>query len=549
MKTVYRNAQIYTVNPSADWAEEMIVEDGKIIYIGEATNELCDSYIDCAGRFIMPSFIDSHTHPGFVSKSLWHIQLPEVNSADELFGFLKEYGKVHPKEEEPFLFFEYYPTGLFGTEGPTREMLDECINDRPCLVEDASGHMTWVNSRLLELMEVDKNTPDPSPISVYMRDADGTPTGWIKEGAWFERISTAYQNMDWYPPDGLAKENLAKVYEILTSYGCTGIFCAFLEDEQELKSTWELDMEGNLPFYYDAAVRCDDVKELPEKIKYLRELQKKYTTDHITVNTMKIFIDGTMADGTAGLLEPLSNDPEHKNCGRSNLTKEELIEYFTICNSERLDVHIHTVGDRSFREICDAVEVVQSMNQWNIQVVIAHCGVVDDSDVRRPAQQGDTLNLTPHWMGGVFGDSAIEYLGMERWLNQGCYKDLVYSGATVALSSDTISYEELNRSYPLFGIEIANTRVDIEAPLDPEKYPGSICPPEEEKLPLDVLIEGYTLGSAKQMHIEDKTGTLEIGKSADFIILSDNPFEVEPGEIHNIKVETVYFEGRLIMQQ
>ncbi len=543
MKTVYRNAKIYTVNSRQPWAQEMLVDNGKIIYIGETTGNKYDNSVDCGGRFIMPSFTDSHTHPGFVSKSMWHIELPDFETAEDLMDYIRTYGETHTKEEIPFLFFEYYPTGLFGTEGPVKEMLDSCINDRPCLVEDASGHMTWVNSKLLDLMEVDKNTQDPSPVSVYMRNSEGDPTGWIKEGAWFQDIDKAYRNMNWYPPDGLAKENIAKVYDIFKGYGCTGIFCAFLEGEQEIKSTYELDMEGRLNLYYDASVRCDDLKDLKTRIRYLRDLQRRYTTDHITVNTMKLFIDGTMADGSAGLLEPMSNDPEQKNCGRTNLSKEDLIEYFTICNEEGIDVHIHTVGDRSFRNICDAVELIKKQGDWRIQVVIAHCGVVNRQDVKRPAQLGITLNLTPHWMGGVFGDSAVEYLGMDRWINQGCYKKLVFSGATVALSSDTISYEELNRSYPLFGIQIANTRVDIEYPLDPKKYPESICPPKEECLPLQTLIEGYTLGSAKQLHIEDKTGSLETGKSADFIILSENPFEVKPENLHKIEVESVFFEG------
>lgn len=554
MKTIYKNALIYTVDQNNPWADMLVVEDKKISFVGkekDAGKEAAkaDRIIDCEGKMIFPSFIDSHCHPGWVSESMWHVILPDFYTLDELKGFVKKYLDTHPKEEEAFVLFEYYLPEIFQDEQPRREMLDDIAPDRPVLLNDFSGHMSWCNTKMLELMGVDKDTPDPDELAVYDREEDGTPTGWIKEMAWTHHVENMYKKLNWFPPDGLAKENISKVFNIMAGFGYTGMFCAFIEDEQELKSAYELDREGKLNAYFDASYRCDSIEELDDAIQKVKELSTKYTTEHVKINTMKLFIDGTMAIGNVGLLEPLSNDPEQENCGVMALSEEELVTYFTKCNRADLDVHIHTCGDRSFRSICNAVEKIQRNEAWNILVTIAHCGIVNEADYGRPAELGISLNLTPHWCGGEYGDSAIEYIGYDRWINQGTYRPLVYSGALVAMSSDTISYEEIHRSNPFVNFEIGNTRVDPEYPLDPETYPGSVMPPAEDSLPYDVMIEGFTLGGAKQMHIDHLTGSLEAGKNADFVIVLQNIFETEPAEVHKIEVLETVFEGKTIYRK
>lgn len=547
MKSVYKNGKIYTINKAMPWASVMVVEDGDISYIGDEP-VVGDEVVDLGGRMVMPSFIDSHTHLGYIASGVFHIKMPLFETVEEILTFVGEYAGKHPKEEVPFLYFDYYMAEIFGDTEPSKELLDSVVNDRPCLLQDFSEHACIVNSKMLELLGIDKNVPNRNDINIYVRDEEGNPTGWIKEAAWWEDQETMYEKLGWNPDQFLEPEHMESFYGKMNAYGISGAFNAFITEEKELASTYALDKAGKLNFYFDASYRQDGLEGLDDAIATIKELQKKYTSERVKINTLKTFIDGTMAQGSAGLLEPLSNDPEGKNCGNCLYNAEELVEYFTKANDAGLDVHIHTVGDRSFRNICDAVEVMREKEgeNWKCMVTIAHCGIVHPDDAGRPGKLGITLNLTPHWMGGMFGDDAIEYIGYDRWLNQGMSRDLIASGATVALSSDTVTNFEFNRSYPFFGIEIANTRVDIEYPLDPAKYPGSIMPPAEEFLPLDVLLEGYTLGSAKQMRIDDITGSLEVGKRANFIVLSDNCFEVPADKIHEIKIDMHVFEGKVI---
>lgn len=552
MKTIYKNARIYTMNPVQPWAEEIVIDGDKIHYVG-ARKSFCDpvdAVIDCQRKMMLPSLIDSHCHPGFVGKSMWHVKLPLFEQVEDLIAYIADFAAAHPKEEIPFLYFDYYKTELFDENGPKKEMLDRAVSDRPCIVVDFTEHMSWLNSRALELMEIDKDTPDIDELRVFWRDKEGNPTGWVKELAYKDYLERAYEKIGWYPPNGLSEAGLRPVFDQMTRWGYAGMFVGFLEDEQEIKSVYEMEQNGKLHFYYDASIRCDSLRELPDQIRLLREWRRKYATEHITLNTIKLFLDGTAASGSAGMLEPLANDPAGTNCGTTALDYEELVEYIRICNAEKLDVHMHIVGDRSFRMVCDAVETLRKeYGSLEIQVVIAHACLVDEADRKRPRELGISINITPHWNAGMYGESGLPILGRDRWLQQGSFLEIIESGAQVAFSTDTTSMFEFNRSNPFWGIQCGHTKVDIEYPLDANKYPGSVMPPEEEKIPIEYALKGFTIEGAKQMRIADKTGSLEVGKKANLIVLSDNCFEIDPFRIKDIEVIYSLFEGSVIVDK
>ena len=552
MKTIYKNARIYTMNPQQPWAEEIVIEGDKIHYIGARNSfqEPVDTVINCRGKMMLPAFIDSHCHPGFVSQSMWHQKLPLFDRVEDLIEYIANFAAAHPKEEIPFLYFDYYKTELFDENGPKKELLDQAVSDRPCIAIDFTEHMSWLNSKALELMEIDKHTPDVDELRVFWRDEEGNPTGWVKELAYKEHLEKAYEKIGWYPPQGLSKEGLRPVFDQMTQWGYGGMFVGFLEGEQEIKSVYEMDQRGELHFYYDASIRFDSLQELPDKIHLLKKWRKQYTSEHITLNTIKLFLDGTVASGSAGMLAPLANDPAGTNCGTTALDYEELVEYLRICNKEKLDVHLHIVGDGSFRMVCDAVaELRGTCSSWDIQVIIAHACLVNKADRKRPHKLGISINITPHWNAGMYGESALPVLGRDRWLQQGSFLEIIESGAQTAFSTDTTSMFEFNRSNPFWGIQCGYTKVDIEYPLDPKKYPGSVMPPENEKIPIEYALKGFTIEGAKQMRIADKTGSLEAGKKANLILLSDNCFEVDPFHIKDIEVIYSLFEGSVTIDK
>ena len=559
MATVLTNALIYTMDEASPWAETLIFEGDRITYVGKDNPSIWameagenPKVIDVKRRMIIPGIIDSHTHPGMVSQSSWHIKLPWTHDVDEILDFIREYAKDHPKEEAPFLYFEYYPTDLFGALGPKKELLDSAISDRPCLCQDFGDHMHWINSKMIELMEVTKDTPDPTPgLEMFVRDEEGAPTGWVKEWAWYHFTEKLYNKIGWEPPMVMTPKLMTKFFKFFKEHGVTGMGEGILEGEAQISSMYELDKKEKFKLYYDGVLRFWDYEELPDKIKELRYFQKKYTTKHIKINTMKLFLDGTNESGNSALLHPHLNDPSGKNYGEIKMDTEDLKKCMVLLNKENVDLHIHIVGDRGFRVACDAIELAQKESQgngdnWGIQVVFAHCELVDPEDMLRPGKLGITINWTPHWSGGYFGEEAIPYIGEEKWRTMYQFNPMIDSGALVTFSSDVVTFYELHRANPFFGIQVGHTKVDPEFPLDGERFPGSRRPEANACLSRETLIKGYTINGAKQLHWENEMGSLEVGKLANLNIISDNYFEVPAEEISSIGFDTVIFEGEVV---
>ena len=126
------------------------------------------------------------------------------------------------------------------------------------------------------------------------------------------------------------------------------------------------------------------------------------------------------------------------------------------------------------------------------------------------------------------------------------FSEMLDNGTCLALSSDVFAYKEANRANPFLGMQIGATRVDPEFPMDPKRYPGSMRPPVQAKMTLEQMLKAYTTGSAYQMRLEKMKGTLEAGKSADFIVLSEDPFEMDVEDLSRIRVQQVYLDGKQI---
>lgn len=554
MTTLIKNAEIYTSDKEHPKADCIVFDDRYIRFVGTLADADMQSYedikvFDAGGRCILPGIIDSHIHPGWVTKSLWHVRLPWTEDVDELLEFVKKYGEDHPNSECPFLYFEYYPTSMFDENGPVKELLDTAINDRPVLCQDFGEHLCWVNSKMLELLEVDRDTPDPGPLETFVRDEEGNPTGWIREMAWMKFADNMFEKLGWYPPEKLSADTMEDFFRFLRDSGITAMADGFIENDDQIKGIYDLDKSGKLNVYYDGMVRFWNYEDLPEKISKLREYQELYTTEHIKINTMKLFLDGTNESGNSASLDEHINDPG--NYGEIMMETDELVKCMLMCNREKLDIHIHMVGDRAFRTGCDAVEEAQRISaekgeEWVCRPTFAHCEIVDPSDMGRPAELGIFINWSCHWSGGYFGEEAMNYYTEEKWRRMYQFNPMIESGAVVDFSSDVVTGYELHRAYPFFGMQVAATRVDPEFPLDPGKYPGSVRPPESAALSVENLLKGYTINGAKQLRWQDIMGSLENGKLANMIITDRDIFKTPTDQLKDIRVETVIFDGKVI---
>ena len=551
------NGKIYKSNKEKEYAEAVCIKDRKFICVG--TTEECLKYktaetrvIDLEGRLVLPGLIDGHTHPETIAKSRWRIQMPEFDDMKELLSWVKAYCEKHPKEEIPYFFGECYPPTMFDENGPKKEWLDEYVSDRPVRLQDFTDHACWYNSKALELMEISKDTPETGTAPFFVRDDTGEPTGWVQEplpGSDVEE--TLYRNLGWHPPTEVTEETVAPFLDFLKDKGVTAILDGITEGEEAMKLFYEMDSEGRLNMYYEGTCLLESYDRLDECIATLKDWQKKYTNEHVRLHTVKFFLDRTNEMGNSASLEPLYNDPSGTNYGEINMSEAELTDTLLRLNREKIDLHIHVVCDRGFRTACNAYEAAKKKaselgESWDIFMELAHCELVHPDDMARPAELGIIINWSCHWAGGYFGEAAIDYLGQERWNTMYDFTKMLETGATVTYSSDVIGMCEEQRGNPWFGMEISATRVDLEDPLDPEKYPGSVRPPLSARLTPEQLVDGYTRTGAIPFRMKDVMGTIEEGKYANLIVLDKNLFEIPLTEIHTIDPQTVIFEGKII---
>jgi predicted amidohydrolase YtcJ len=491
--------------------------------------------------------IDAHSHPESVALDSWSITLPWTYDVEELLTFVQEYCEEHP--EIPYFYGRYYPSDLFGAEGPTAALLDEYVSDRPVKLQDFSDHCSWFNSKAMELMGIDKDTPDPAGTAEIVRDAKGNPTGWFKEGSSYSPyIGNMYEAIDWYPPKTLDFDMWSSVIDFYHSQGVIGMGDAILESEDNLKAIYDMDQAGELNMYYSVMIRVNGYKGLENAINKVKEYQQKYTTENITIDTIKYFVDGTNEIGTSYVVEPFSNDPDHENCGSLDMTLEELTDMMIRLNEEGIDLHMHVVGDGGFRVICDATEAAQNEcgNDWRIQIEMTHCELIHPEDETRPAELGIIVNWSPHWTGGYFGEAAIEWLGEARFNSMYNFQPMIEAGAIVNMGSDTVSQYEFHRASPFFGMQTAITRVDPEFPMDAEQYPGSVRPEASAAFTMDQMIKGYTINSAIQFRIDNIAGSIEKGKNADFCVIKENLYNADPFKLSEIEPSAVVFKGNVI---
>jgi predicted amidohydrolase YtcJ len=549
-----QNARIYTGDESQPWAEAAVVRDGRFAFVGSAAgwdgSEPVEFH-DLAGAVVLPGLIDSHTHPASVASSRWHVTLPRTDDAGELLAFIRQYGQSHPAAEAPFLYFEYYYINTtFPAGAPTKELLDGAISDRPVLVQESSDHSSWANSRMFEALGVTRDTPDPEPgLVMFQRDDSGEPAGLIFETAWRHYAETMWQTLGWRPPEGVTVENLRPVLQFLKDHGVTALFDAVLADEDTLRAVADLDARGELGLYYQGAPRFNSLAELPETLATVRRYQEQYGSARIRVQAVKFFLDGTNEIGNCAVLDPLASG-RHDH-GAIRMDTGELTECLLLCNAAEVDLHVHMVGDRAFRTGCDAVQAAQARaaaegSPWRIQVTFAHCELVDPADMGRPAELGIIVNWTTHWSGGYFGEEARHHLGDERWNRMYAFNEMAASGAVLTFSSDVVTQYELHRANPFFGLQVARTRVDPEVPLDPRRYPGSVRPQASSAVPLELLLRGYTIDGARQLRLEDQIGSITAGKTANFVVLSEDLFAAEDARLSEVRPTAVIFEGDLV---
>ncbi len=531
--TIIHNAKVYTLDKDQAYAQALVIENEKIIFVGDSTEALLykdkDSFIlDAKKKFIMPGLIDSHTHTALAALLLnTGINLYRAKGKKGIIQALQKYKKDNPALEL-YTGVGFYPYA-FGPNGPTKEELDEIFPDTKAFFISNNGHQAWANSKAMDFLKIDKNTPDPLPkIHYYQRDKEGDPTGFLVEGEafWPHLKSLGIGTKDAF------KISLEKFLPMMSSLGITTLYDASIPAVEEFayQAVLEIEKENNLRLRYLAShfiLSTDDAKEASSR---LAQLQKKYNTDLFQVSSIK-FVNDNSDDDNFGI----------------QFKEETLVRYLLPLLKADQDIMIHTSQDESIHQALNAIQTSKKeVPDTSSRITLAHVNMVRDEDFKRFKELGIIANIQPF---DAQGGGYYEYRYMlydAKWEHKlARYRHFFDQGVIVSSSSDYPACNKpLKECSPFHGIQIGMTRQKIDALGEEE-----ILDAKEERLTLEQSIRAYTINGAYQLRLEDKIGSLETGKEADLIVLDTDPFESDIQDIHKIKVLRTILKGKTVYEQ
>jgi len=526
-----RNGAVYTVDTERSWAEAIAISDGRIDWVGaDAEAGLWagpdTDVIDLDGKMVLPGFHDSHVHP--VSGG---IELGEcdLNAAEDLGGITATLRACGDRMPGPgWLRGGGWQLPIFPAANPRKEVLDELFPGRPVYLSAADGHSAWVSSAALELAGIDAATPDPQGGRIERDPESGEPTGTLREAA--TRLVSRH-----LPPYDLDDHvaGLRRAQQLANSFGITSVIEANA-DPQPLDAYAALDRRAKLSLRVRASMSVDLAAGV-EQIDTLRQQRETYRGSRLRAEAVKIFADGVIESHTAALLQPYLDTGDR---GPLNASPAELDDLIVALDRAGFQIHVHAIGDRAIRVTLDALETALRINRRrNMRPILAHIQLFNPRDIGRFAELGVIASFQPLW---AYADSYITdltepVLGPERsrWLYP--IASVAATGAVLACGSDW-SVSSMN---PLDGIQVAITRTPPDAPDQPPWIP-------EERIDLATAIACYTINGAYASFQERLTGSLEVGKAADLVVLERNLFEVPAGEIHAVRAVLTMLDGAVV---
>ena len=548
---IITGAKIYTSDEKQPWAEAIVIKDGKFIYVGEEAGALKyesknTRSTDLKGRFVIPGIIDSHAHPGYVDVEKYGEILE--TSREAMLAAVEKYANDHPDNE--YLRLCCWPIAMYvnGSDGPNKRELDLIVPDRPVWFASNAWHDRWLNSKALEVLGIDENSPDPKKgIATYARDQNGELTGWVKEGAGWQHFAKQFPIND-DAGKRIHEKKIVSVLQTFIEYGVTTLYDAgnFGYEDLVYGILSKLEREGKLPIRYEGTYQIFTPERTKLAISEMKRFRNTYGGERLQFNTIKLFMDGINLNRSGAMLEPYIDNPDY--VANTMLTVDELRDFLIELNQEKMDLHVHTMGDFAVRTVIDAVEAAKNIATDNFypRVTISHLELISPEDVSRIKDLDIIANFTPWWF-GVNNDDVIKVsLGTDRYANLYQPRSLFDIGVIVTFSSDEWwGGDMLNTSLsPYFGMQVGHNR---QYPKELwEEGQDKIRMPAAERLDLEMMIQGYTTNGAYQLRMEDEIGSIETGKLADLLVLDENLFDLDRYKIWKIKPSIVMIEGELL---
>ena len=530
---VLTGAAVYTVDAARSWAEAVAVRDGRIVFVGTAADARRHTgprtrVLDLSGRMVLPAFHDAHVHPVSGGVELAQCNLNDLPTAEAVLAKVRGCADAAPPDG--WIVGGGWALPVFAGGLALKEALDAVTGGRPAYLSSADGHSTWVNTRALALAGVDASTKDPENGRIE-RDARGEPVGTLREAA------SGLVGRHVPPPSPAVRlQGLRQALEKLNAAGITAVQEASAS-RAALETYREAERLGVLSARVTVSLGTDEGRG-PEQVDEMERLRSEFTSPRVRPVAAKIFADGVIEGRTAAMIEPYLDRPGFR--GEPNLPAPRLNALVGRLAAGGFNVHVHAIGDRAIRETLDAMEAAAPVRAGrDLRFQIAHAQLIRPEDVRRFRPLGVIANFQPLWAyaDAYMKDLTWPALRRELWPSMYPMRSVARTGAVLAFGSDW-SVTSLN---PLEGIQVAITR------QSPDEEPSEVMQPEEV-IDLPEALAAYTIGAAYAMGLERETGSIEVGKRGDLIVLEQNLFEVPARRVGKTRVLLTLLDGKAVYE-
>ncbi|MGH9514826.1 MAG: amidohydrolase [Terriglobales bacterium] len=541
---IVTHARIYTVNARQPWAEALAIRDGKILAAG--TDGEISQYrgtstkvIDAKGRLVLPGFTDCHVHFMDGSFSLQQVNVESAKNIEQVHQQIKAYAKAHPND--PWVLGRGWSYPIFPPAGmPDKKQLDAVVPDRPAYIEGYDGHTWWANSKALAAAHITKTTADPPGGTIVRDPSTGEPTGAIKEDAADAMVRRAIPVPSREKKLQALRAGLKHANELgITRVHVMGGVNVGAGDVADAELLDELRQSNELTVRFYLGYRFDPPEVTAHQLDEIERARQRYHDNWIAAGGVKFFLDGVIETHTAAMLEPYSNAP---SLSGSLLWNPDRYKAFVAELDRRgIQIFTHAIGDCAIRLALDAYQSAATKNGTkDARHRVEHIEDPSAADIPRFGQLGVIASMQP--LHAYPDDDTLKSwlpaVGAERAMRAWPWRSIQAAGGVLAFGSDwpvvTLS--------PWPGLQNAVTRQTQEG--EPQ---GGWIP--SESISLEDAIKGYTINAAFAGHREKTEGSLEPGKLADLIILSQNIFDVDPHRLVDTKVTLTMVGGRVVYEQ
>jgi predicted amidohydrolase YtcJ len=530
------HARVYTENPTQPWAQAVAIYHGKIVAIGddpeiERRRGMGTKVINAGGKLVLPGFVDCHIHFIDGSFSLGRVNLEGAKDPTDIQKRLRIYAAEHPGDD--WILGRGWNYAMFGPEAlPHKKYLDELFPNRPVFLEGYDGHTYWANSKALAMAGIVRETPDPQNGAIVRDPQTGEATGALKEAA--ENLVSKI-----VPKPTRAEQLLAlrAGMKWANRHGITRVHSAG-GDFEVLDLFDQMRHRGDLTVRLYVAYFLNPPELRPQDLEAMEQARKKFHDDWIDAGAVKFMVDGVVESHTAAMLEPYSDDPALK--GKLFWEPAKYNSAVAELDKRGFQLFTHAIGDYGVRTALDAYEYAETRNhKRDRRPRIEHIETITPTDIPRFGKLGVIASMQP--LHAYPDADTLEVwarnAGPDRASRAWAWKSIAAEEGHLAFGSDW-PVVTLN---PWEGVQTAVTRQTSEG-----QPAGGFIP--EQRLTVAQVIDGYTLGAAFAGRREKSEGSLEIGKLADLIILSQNIFDIEAHKIGATKVVTTIVGGRLVYQ-